>query len=72
MSTFESLADYEKVLAKEPDNVAALAGKGEVIANQGNRRAGAEFLQQALRLATDPKEKETIQTKLRGIGVGPL
>ena len=29
-------------------------------------------LQQALRLATDPKEKEKIQTRLRAIGVGPL
>ena len=68
----ESLADYEKVLAKNPKNVAALAGKGEVIAKKGDRRAGAEQLQQALRLATDPKEKENIQAKLRAIGVGPL
>ena len=51
---------------------AALAGKGEVIANQGDRKAGAELLQQALRLATGPKEQEKIQAKLRGIGVGPL
>ena len=68
----ESLADYEKVLSKEPANVRALVGKGEVIANQGNRKAGAELLQEALRLATDPKEQEKIQAKLRGIGVGPL
>jgi predicted TPR repeat methyltransferase len=68
----ESLADYEKVLAKDPKNVAALAGKGEVIAKKGDRRAGAEQLQAALRLATDPKDKESIQAKLRAIGVGPL
>jgi hypothetical protein len=49
-----------------------LAGKGEAIAKQGNRRAGAEELQKALQIASDPKEKEGIQTKLREIGVGPL
>jgi len=52
--------------------IAALAGKGEVIAKKGDRRAGAEQLQTALRLATDPKDKESIQAKLRAIGVGPL
>ncbi|MBV9130544.1 MAG: tetratricopeptide repeat protein, partial [Verrucomicrobia bacterium] len=68
----ESLADYERVLAKDPQNVAALAGKGEVIAKKGNRRAGAEQLEEALRLATDPRDKANIQAKLHGIGVGPL
>jgi tetratricopeptide (TPR) repeat protein len=68
----DSLADYEKVLAKEPKNVSALAGKGEIIAKKGDRKAGAEQLQEALRLATDPKEKENIQARLRSIGVGPL
>ena len=68
----ESLADYEKVLAKEPKNVSALAGKGEVIAKKGDRKAGAEQLREALRLTTDPKEKENIQARLRAIGVGPL
>lgn len=67
-----ALADYDTLLAKEPQNVAALAGKGESIAQKGDRRAGAEQLQQALRLASDPKEKEKIQAKLRAIGVGPL
>ena len=61
----ESLADYEKVLATEPKNVSALAGKGEAIARKGDRKAGAEQLREALRLATDPKEKEAIQAKLR-------
>jgi tetratricopeptide (TPR) repeat protein len=68
----EALADYEKILTKDPQNVIALAGKGEAIAKQGNRRAGAEELQKALQIASDPKEKEEIQTKLREIGVGPL
>jgi tetratricopeptide (TPR) repeat protein len=68
----ESLADYEKVLATEPKNVSALAGKGEAIARKGDRKAGAEQLREALRLATDPKEKEAIQARLRAIGVGPL
>jgi len=68
----EALADYEKVLTKDPQNVVALAGKGEAIAKQGNRRAGAEELQKALQIASDPKQKEGIQTKLREIGVGPL
>jgi tetratricopeptide (TPR) repeat protein len=68
----EALADYQKVLAKEPKNVSALAGKGEVIAKKGDRRTGAAQLQEALRLATDPKQKEGIQSKLRAIGVGPL
>jgi predicted TPR repeat methyltransferase len=70
--TDESQADYEKLLAKDPKNVAALAGKGEVIAKKGNKRAGAAQLQESLQLATDPKEKESIQAKLRAIGVGPL
>jgi hypothetical protein len=29
-------------------------------------------LEEALRLATDPKDKENIQAKLHAIGVGPL
>ena len=70
--TDEALADYEQVLAKDPKNVTALAGKGEVIARKGDRRAGATQLQQALQLASDPKEKERIQFMLREIGVGPL
>ena len=65
-------ADYEKVLAKDPKNATALAGEGEVIAKKGDRRAGAAKLQQALQLASDPKDKERIQVKLREIGVGPL
>src|SRR5262249_50753514 len=68
----QALADYEKVLAKDSNNVAALAGKGEAIAKKGDRRDGAAQLQQALKLASDPKEKERIQAKLREIGVGPL
>jgi predicted Zn-dependent protease len=68
----EALADCEKILAKDPQNVVAMAGKGEAIAKQGNRRAGAEELQKALQIASDPKEKEGIQAKLREIGVGPL
>ena len=68
----EALADYKNVLAKDPQNVAALAGKGETIAKQGNRRTGAEELQKALQIASDPKKKEEIQAKLREMGVGPL
>jgi tetratricopeptide (TPR) repeat protein len=68
----EALADYEKILAKDPKNIQALAGKGEVIAMKGDRKSGAAQLQEALRMATDPKEKEGIQAKLRAIGVGPL
>ena len=68
----EARADYEKVLANDPNNVAALSGEGEVIAKRGDRRAGAAKLQQALQLASDPKDKERIQVKLREIGVGPI
>ena len=68
----EALVDYERILAKDPKNTRALAGKGEVIAMKGDRKAGAAQLQEALQMATDPKEKEGIQAKLRAIGVGPL
>ena len=66
------MTDYERVLAKDPKNVEALAGRGEMVAKKGDRRAGAEQLRQALQLASDPKEKDVIQSKLRAIGVGPL
>jgi tetratricopeptide (TPR) repeat protein len=68
----EARADYEKILAKDPKKAAALAGEGEVIAKKGDLRAGAARMQQALQLASDPKEKERIQVKLRELGVGPL
>jgi tetratricopeptide (TPR) repeat protein len=70
--TNEALADYEKVLANDARNVIALAGRGEALAKQGHRRAGAEALQQALQIASDPKKKVEIEAKLREIGVGPL
>ena len=53
----ESLADYEKVLAKDPKNVPALAGKGEVIAKQGNLRAGAEQLRRRCGWRLIPRRK---------------
>ena len=59
-------------MAKDPKKAAALAGEGEVIAKKGDLRAGAAQMQQALQLASDPKEKERIQVKLRELGVGPL
>jgi tetratricopeptide (TPR) repeat protein len=68
----EALKDYESILTDDPDNVSALAGKGQALAQKGDRRAGAEQLQKALGFAKDPKQQQEIREKLRALGVGPL
>ncbi|MBV8100507.1 MAG: tetratricopeptide repeat protein, partial [Verrucomicrobia bacterium] len=64
-------ADYEKALSLDPNNYLALAGKGYVMGQKGNVRAGADLLQKALKDAKDPDHQEEIRVMLRDIGVGP-
>jgi Flp pilus assembly protein TadD len=64
-------ADYEKALSLDQNNYLALAGKGYVMGQKGNVRAGADLLQKALQQAKDPEHQEEIRVMLRDIGVGP-
>ena len=67
----QAAADYDKALSLDQNNYLAIAGKGYVMGQKGNVRAGAELLQKALQQATDPDHKEEIRVMLRDIGVGP-
>ena len=68
----DAIADFDKVLAADPNDFEAIAGKGEAIAKKGDPRAGADLLTKAEKLASDPKQRQEIQTKRRAIGIGPL
>jgi tetratricopeptide (TPR) repeat protein len=67
----EAAADFDKVLAKDPNYPPALAGKGFVIAKKGDVRSGVAEIQKALELSKDPKEQDDMRAKLRQLGIGP-